>query len=122
MPNDKFKYGKATITIRAKRGSDELDSPWLLRDLLEVAAGQQKISNIKDLHDSVWGKIGWFVDILLCSEVKGDLGFPWPNYLEATTEELFAAYECLMLGDSKLVKSWRDVRQRANLDIASPED
>ena len=121
MPNDKFKYEKATVTIRAKRGSDELDSPWILHDLLQLMTGKSEI-NVDDISDREWTRLEWFTNILLCSKVKGNLGFPWPDYQTATTEEILAAYEQLMSGDPVLVRTWQHAFRRANLEVVNPED
>jgi len=122
MPNDKFKYEKATVTIRAKRGSDELDFPWILHDLVQMMVAEQKLKDADDLPLLEWGKVSWFVDILLRSEIKGKLGFVWPDYKVAATEEIYKAYQSLMKGSPELVKAWKNASRRANLEIVDPED
>lgn len=121
MPNDKFKYEDATVVIREKRGSDELDSPWVLHDLLERIKAENNIST-EEVSNLIWSRIAWFVDILVRSEVTGDLGFPWPDYMTATVEEVYEAYQALMSGPPELVKAWKHASRRANLEIVDPED
>lgn len=121
MPTDVFKHNGVTISVREKIGRDELNSPWLLHDLAQAITTKQEIE-VDELSNLEWGCMAWFVDVLLRSEITGDLGFEWPDLKTATVEELHAAYESLMDGDAELVRLWRNASKRADLEIADPED
>jgi len=127
MPDKIFKYKKATITVRAKRGSDVIDNPRIGYELIQSLCNKLNIDRktkieSSDLNDLVWAKVTWFSNLLICSSIKGDLGFPWPEEYLSTPETRFKAYEDLMNGDPELIELWAIAYNEANMETISPEE
>jgi len=127
MPDKTFKYKKATITVRAKRGSDVIDNPRIGYELIQSLCNKLNIGRKtkiepSDLNDLAWTKVTWFSNLIICSSIKGDLGFPWPEECLSTPETRFQAYEDLMNSDPELVELWAVAYNEANLKVISPEE
>jgi len=127
MPDKTFKYKKATITVRAKRGSDVFSYPYMIDTLINLLsdklnAGRKTKIKRTDINDTMWMQVSWFAYVILCSSVDGDLGFVWPDWQLSTGEEIYQAYEDLMNGDPELVELWITAYREANLEAISPEE
>ena len=127
MPDKTFKYKKATITVRAKRGSDVFSYPYMIDALIKLLSEKLNVgrkAKIKrtDINDTMWMQVSWFAYVILCSSVDGDLGFVWPDWQLSNNEDIYQAYENLMDGDPELVELWITAYREANLEVISPEE
>jgi hypothetical protein len=98
-----FEWKDAKITVHTQTGLDELDTDIVL----------YKLGSPTDLVGSYHART--FARILTQSEVKGDLGFPWPQR-SADGEALKVGMAGLLAATGGLVKRW--VSELNNVDIA----
>jgi hypothetical protein len=121
MPDATFKHNGATVTVRAKRGSDVLDTPLIAGSIVRRISEEHDY-DVNEFPVMIWRRIEWFVGMLLRSTIDGDLGFPWVDSTVFDDDEVYDCYNALMESDGQLVTLWRKASQESDLEITSPEE